>query len=234
MSSMSDFWQSIDRLGAASPAESRQLRIACYPFDHMFGRLVEQISGFPTDYLGKTYHIFFLRSGAMPEAVAEGRMHLGIDTETHLRTFGDAFRTLRYCRSPFKLVVGEDSPLRRRRAVGDEWLVSQYPDASLYLPLPEQREQFGKEKLESTQDLKTVGELTEIYLPRLLPMLSTVDLDRCFLLLPQELDLPALLDCRQIRLNSASLYTDYMLFWRREEQDPALQKLLKILETASV
>jgi len=232
-SSMSDFWQSIHRLGAANPTESKLLRIACYPFDHMFGRVVEQISGYPTDFLGKAYCVYFLRSGTMPEAVADGRMHLGIDTETHLRPYGDQFRSVRFFRSPLKLVVGSGSPLHRRRAVSAEWLVSQFAEAERYLPLAEQCEQFGRGRLESPKDLKIVGELTESYLPRLLPMLSGIDLDSHFLLLPQELDLPALLDFHTVRLNSAAHYTDYMLFWRREENDAALQRFVKIMETST-
>lgn len=230
MASFSYFWQSIGRTGPAGTGEDSLFRIACYPFDSMFEKIVEMVSVFPSDWLGKSYHVFFVKSGTMPDAVLSGRMHIGVDSAVYLEKFGSVFSTHRFFRSPFRLVMSKNHPLAGRSGIKPEELLIQYHDYSRFLPSDIYRSSYSDCVLRTVKDINALGETTICNLPYILPRLNTMDLREKMLVLPEELNLPALYDMASVALDSANIFTDYVLFWKRENTDLAVTRFLEMLD----
>lgn len=227
--SLTEFWESIGRVPAGSGDDS-QLRIACYPFDSMFEKIVETVSGFPSDWLGKAYHIYFIKSGTMPDSILSGRMHIGVDSASYLRPYGDLFTTHSFFRSPFRLVVDKDNPLAARESIDAEELIAMHDDYSNFLPNDIFLRSYSERIVNSESDLQELGEITIANLPHILPRLSTMDLNTKAVIIPRELNLPALSDMVSVKINGNSIYTDYVLFWKSDNNDPAIAKFMEILE----
>lgn len=230
MASFSYFWQSIGRTGPDGTGEDTFFRIACYPFDSMFEKIVEITSGFPSDWLGKAYHVYFVKSGTMPDAVLSGRMHIGVDSAALLKKFGDAFSTHRFFRSPFRLVMAKNHPLARHASIKPAELLARYGDYSRFLPSDIYRISYSDCTLRDVADINALGETTICNLPYILPRLSTMDLSEKMLVLPRELNLPSLDEMVSVAIDSPSTYTDYVLFWKRGNRDPAVARFMEMLD----
>jgi len=227
---LSDFWQSIGKLGPIGATDDSQLRIACYPFDSMFAKIVETISGFPSDWLGKAYHVYFVKSGTMPDSILSGRMHIGVDSALHLHHFGKLFTTHSFFRSPFRLVVSKENPLAARESIDASELISHFGDYSNFLPNDIYLYSYSDRRIRSEFDLQELGETTIANMPHILPRLNTMNLSNKALLIPRELNLPALADMVSVKINGDKVYTDYVLFWKSDNRDPAIERFVEMLD----
>ena len=232
---MSQYRDSLVAMGKL-PANTRpRFRIASYTSDGMYRKLVDILQAFPSDWLSKPYHFIFPREGEMVEALEEGAAQVGIDSAEALKKYGDRFDTRLLHRSPFRLLVGREHPLHGRSSIAVPELLARYPRYGDYLPPGSGGLAYSQKSLRSPEDLRILGEFTISRIPQILPMLGrsgrkTAPMDNMMLLLPRELELFDFVHFHSVRLRSEEITTDYVLFWKRGNNDPDLQRFLEMLE----
>lgn len=232
---MSQYRDNLVAMGKLPPDARPQFRIASYTSDGMYRKLVDILQAFPSDWLSKPYHFIFPKEGEMVEALEEGAAQVGIDSAEALKKYGGKFETRLLHRSPFRLLVGKDHPLYGRSSISVPELLSRYHHYGDYLPLGSGGLAYSQKRLSGADDLRVLGEFTISRIPQILPMLGrggrkTAPMDNMMLLLPRELELFDFVHFHSVRLRSEEISTDYVLFWKRGNEDSDLKRFLEMLE----
>lgn len=232
---MSQYRDSLVTMGHLPPEQTPHFRIASYTSDGMYRKLVDTLQAFPSDWLSKPYSFIFPKEGEMVQAVAEGAAQVGVDSAEALKKYGDEYETRLLHRSPFRLLVGREHPLYDRSEIEIAQLLALYPHYGDYLPLGVGGLAYSQRALTCAEDLRTLGEFTISRIPQIAPLLGrggreTAPMDNMMLLLPRELELFDFVHFHSVALRGGDIYTDYMLFWQRENRDSDLKRLLEMLD----
>ena len=235
MGQMTQWRESLIAIGKLPPEEPC-LRIASYTSDSMYRKLADLIQTFPADWLSKPVKFVFPSEGRMIETVLEGGAQVGIDSAEMLKAHGDVFDTHLLHRSSFQLLVGRCHPLYGRSSISAEELLSRYGNYGAFLPPGIGGSlAYAGVPLRAAEDLRALGEFTIASLPQILPLLGRAGresppMDHMMLCLPTALELFDFVNFHPVRLEDESITTDYVLFWRRGEADPELDRFLEMVD----
>ena len=110
-------------------------------------------------------------------------------------------------------------------------LLRDYGSLANFLPADELHADERERRLESVRELKELGERTIEHLPRLMPAFA--DAQRAgggpLLLFTRALCLPDMRALHSVDIQGDPIAADYVLFWRRDNQNPDIPKFLEIL-----
>ncbi len=234
---MNQYRENLILIGKLPPDETPTLRIASYTSDSMYRKLVDLMQAYPSDWLSKQCKFIFPMEGQMVSSILDGVADIGIDSAEYLRKYSSMFATRLLHRSPFRLLVGKRHPLYGRKTISAGELLGRYNTYGDYFPLYPGSLAFRPFPLRNTDELRALGEFTISQLPHIIPMLGysregrEQDTDDLMLLVPRELELFDFARLWSIRLQDDPITTDYMLFWKKENNDPDIRRLLEMLRT---
>lgn len=214
------FWTDIGAAGKKGDV----ILIGCYPFDGMFGQIVEFFSKIPHEQFGKKYHVFFTAPGKMLETVRSGIAQLGIASEPELRKHREEFFSVPFYSSGF-CVRPRDSGLDCEQG---SITVSELLDMDLrygdFLPKRFAGELFEK-KLESEKDIAEIGRTTQQLLPEL--MENADEMKEKHFLLPDVIDLPNI-KRQKLCISDLPAKMDFFLFCCRDVPGQIQSKLREL------
>lgn len=209
---LDDFWQFVDK-DRDKQGGAELLRIACYPFDNMFGEIVECFSSLPPDYLGKKYKVKFVAPGSMIDAVRKGRAHMGISASAELEDFQDEFSTIPFFNSFYTLRLKDVDPLGDMSDISVEMFLELGLKYSDFLPdeyLPEGAE----EKLvASEEDLAEIGRISQKHAAELIWNFQS-EMKRKYYLLPRTMEIP-FLKRRILPIRGSKVYMEFVFFQKK-------------------
>ena len=238
MGQMTQWRENLIAIGKLPPEEPC-LRIASYTSDSMYRKLADLMQTFPADWLSKPIKFVFPTEGRMIDTVLEGGAQIGIDSAEMVRPHSDVFDTHLLHRSPFHLLVGRCHPLYGRTSIGLRELLSQYGNYGAFLPQGMGGNlAYARVPLRTGEDMRALGEFTISHLPQILPLLGRVGresppMDHMMLLVPTALELFDFINFHPVHLEDESITTDYVLFWRKDQPDPELDKFLEMVDYES-
>ena len=207
------------------------LILACYTRDGTFGRLVRAIEqALPSEQLSKPYRFHYPKPGGMAEAVLNGGCHAGVDTARMLQEYSGNIEMMLLHRCPFRIVAGSSSPLSGRESVSIDELIQRFSHYDSFLPKQLGDAIVRDTPITSASDLKSLGEYTVSLLPQIFPIFSNFgSLGEGMLLLPGELTVGYSREITAVPIEDESIATDYMLFWKKGENDPDMNIFLNLV-----
>ena len=210
---LSDFTAHMERTGIKN-RNTDVIRIACYPFDGAFSRIVECFSQLPPENFGKKkYNVQFMYPGQVIEAVQNGIAHMGVANNIELQSAGDTFSKITLFRSSYSVKVAKDSELSGIDNMSPAKLMSLRNKFSDYLPLEILDNEMLEREIKNEADLKLISQLTLEHLNVIAFSSKSEISDKC-LLLPKALKLPPLEKMKTINLSGNSLNIEYSLFYK--------------------
>ncbi|MGM9615791.1 MAG: LysR family transcriptional regulator [Oscillospiraceae bacterium] len=234
---MNQYRENLIAIGKLPPDETPTFRISCYTSDSMYRLLADRMQAFPSDWLGKQIKFVFPVEGQMVNSVLDGVADIGVDSAEYLSKYRDAFDTKLLYRSPFRLLVGKRHPLYGRKSIGVAELLTLYGAYGDYIPLFSGSLAFRSYPVRNAEELRTLGEFTISQLPHIIPILGLTregrenpGTDDLMLLVPRELELFDFARYHSIRLEGDPITTDYMLFWKRNCDNPDLARFLEMVD----
>lgn len=233
---MNQYRENLIAIGKLPPDKTPTFRVATYTSDSMYRILADALQAFPSDWLSKQCRFIFPVEGQMVPAVLDGGADIGVDSAEYLSKYKDVFDTKLLYRSPFRLLVGKRHPLYGRRSIRLPELLSRYGTYGDYIPLFPGSLAFRSYPVRNAEELRTLGEFTISQLPNIIPRLGYTrdgreqNTDDLMLLVPRELELFDFARFWPIRLKDDPIATDYMLFWKKGNDDPDLTRFLEIAE----
>lgn len=233
---MNQYRENLIAIGKLPPDKTPTFRVATYTSDSMYRILADALQAFPSDWLSKQCRFIFPVEGQMVPAVLDGGADIGVDSAEYLSKYKDVFDTKLLYRSPFRLLVGKRHPLYGRRSIRLPELLSRYGTYGDYIPLFPGSLAFRSYPVRNAEELRTLGEFTISQLPNIIPRLGYTrdgreqNTDDLMLLVPRELELFDFARFWPIRLKDDPIATDYMLFWKKGNDDPDLSRFLEIAD----
>lgn len=229
-SELLEFWLDMEKRDIKRSKSDDVLRIGCYPFDNIFGKVVEYFNQLPADYFGRKYKVIFISPGKMVEAVESGRVHLGVANAAELDGCGERFFTTKFYHSQYCLRVGRDDPLFEFDEISISELIESRNKFTDYLPDIVWVDGMKVNNVCSEEDLAQIGHITLKHLPELIRKHGDKLNDKC-LLMPSVLDLPTL-KRKAVFINDCKSTIDFMFFGRRDNTE-ACEKIRILSEYAS-
>lgn len=211
---LDDFWMFVDK-DRDKQGGGELLRIACYPFDNMFGEIVECFGSLPPDYLGKKYKIKFVAPGSMIESINCGSAHMGVAARADLDDYSEEFYMLPFFSSCFsiRLKDGDNGPFEQMEEIDIEKLFSLGLKYSDFLPDDYLQEGEGDKVLESEDDVGRIGWISQKYAPELIWNRQLNMKDKYFLL-PRTLEIP-FLKRKSLPIVGAGVNMEFVLFQKK-------------------
>lgn len=190
------------------------IRIACYPFDGAFSRIVECFSQLPSEHFGKKkYKVQFMYPGTVVDAVLGGSAHMGVANNIELQASGESLSKITMFRSSYTLRVEKDSELSEFDSISTAKLISLRNKFSDYLPLAYLNNELLGKEVKTEDDLRLIARLTLERINELVFVSPEEKKNKC-LLIPKVLKLPPLNSLRAVNLSGSALSLEYSLFYK--------------------
>lgn len=218
------FYENTNLSGLHLQRRGNPFLIGSYAFDGMYGSLVDLILEQPDYFMNRPIHIDFIDAGGMIDAVQNGDIQIGIDSEEHVRQSGYPFEMQLLERVPFHVAVAPEHPLAGIGHISLEVLL-QYLSGSTIPPRIFQR--IPDFPVESSTAVQQLGELTIDSIPQLLQFLDTEPLPLdSMLILPRHLTAGKTVLLPRIEIEGDPCFTNYVLFWRKDNTNPDIPRFI--------
>jgi len=221
---LDDFWLFVNK-GRDKQGGSELLRIACYPFDNMFGEIVDCFGSLPPDYLGKKYKIKFVVPGSMIDSIKSGTAHMGIAARADLDDYSEEFSMIPFFSSSFsiRLKESDNGPLEQMEEIDLDTLFSLGLKYSDFLPEAYLDKGEGDKRIESEKDISRIGWISQKYAPELI-WNRQLDMKDRYYLLPRTLEIP-FLTRRSLPICGSGVNMEFVLFQKKSGSALPQQKL---------
>ncbi|MDR1641236.1 MAG: LysR family transcriptional regulator [Clostridiales bacterium] len=232
---LDDFDDELTASGRKKPREKPEFRIAVYTNDGTFSKIASAIEdAYPSERIGKPYRFYHPYPGGMMKAVLESGYQLGVESRALLAEQEERVKTQFLFKSPFRIVAGSETALFGRDSVSNEEIFQKYGRFGCFIPKELGPLEIRDKPIRSSKDLKDLGEFLITKIPDILPLLVRFDTPKDLMLLqPSQINLNQSVETSTVKLADESVYTEYMLFWKQEEDDPALGVFLRLIERHS-
>lgn len=225
-----NFFDIANMAGMKLERQGNPFLIGSYAFDGMYGTLVDQILSMPDYFLDRPIHIDFISAGNMIPSVQRGDIQIGIDSEAHIKKHGDQFEMRLLQSVPFHVAVGPNHPLSRRKIITMKELFPYFDHPNAH---PLDGKAFGSKlsfPIDSAEALRKLGEFTIEALPALFPVLDRKNMgDNTIIVLPRMLTAGKTNELHRIEIAGNPCGTNYMLFWRKDNKNPDIQKFIEFI-----
>ena len=218
------FYENTNLSGLHLQRRGNPFLIGSYAFDGMYGSLVDLILEQPDYFMNRPIHIDFIDAGGMVNAVGNGEVQIGIDSEQHVRQSGTDFETRLLERVPFHVAVAPEHPLAGANAISLEDLLKHFRNPDIHPGIFNGNLDFP---VDSVQALAHLGELTIDAIPSLLQLLRESSLPaNSMLILPRYLTADRIGLLPRIEIEGSPCSTNYVLFWRKDNTNPDILKFI--------
>lgn len=219
---LDDFWLYVDK-DRDKQGGAELLRIACYPFDNMFGEIVECFSKLPPDYLGKKYKIQFVAPGTMIDAIKNKRAHMGVAASADLEKYDHDFSCIPFFNSRYSIRLPEENSLEHLSEISLEDLLGlglKYSDflPDIYIP-----EDCHDKPLTSDDDISLIGRISQKYAPELIWNYQS-EMKNSYYILPKAMEIP-FLRRKSLPISGSKAYMDFVLFYDKHGSSLSTAKL---------
>lgn len=222
-----NFYEQVNLSGQHLLRRGNPFLIGSYAFDGMYGKLVDLILEQPDYFMNKPIHIDFIDTGKMVDAVCNGDIQIGIDSEEHVRQSGYAFETRLLERVPFHVAVSPEHPLAGTDCISLEVLLQHFRHSNIH---PDNGRFFRQQPnfpIDCARAVERLGELTIDSIPNLQALLDQGCLPAdSMLILPRYLTAVNTGSLPRIEIEGTPCFTNYVLFWRRDNIDPDIPKFV--------
>lgn len=223
-----DFYNRTNLAGMNLQRQGTPFLIGSYAFDGMYGVMVDKLLSLPDYFLNRPVKIDFIEAGKMIASVLNGDIHVGIDSEAHIRNAGNMFDMTLLKSVPFQAAVGQEHPLYGRDCISIDELLPYLDNSDMYLINDKQllsKQAFHNNPVNM---IRSIGEYTIGILPRLLPTLDNKHMEQNSLaILAETLTAEKTSQLHRIRIENNACRTNYMLFWLRNNTDPDIADFIK-------
>jgi len=217
--------------GKITQRDTSDFRIACYSLDGIYRMIADALEHAPKG--GKPVKhctFYFPRPGQIVDSVLKGGCQVGVDSEAILKDYDGMIEKHFFHRSRFQIVAGSKSPLFGRESISTEEVVRDFGSYGAFIPDRLNDISVRGKALTGAKDLIALGGYTLPLLPCILPLLSDPEvICNGMLLLPEELSIGYSKEISAVRLEDESIATDYMLFWKKGEDDPDLGVFVRLI-----
>lgn len=212
-SGLADFSTDMEKAGIKN-RNADVIRIACYPFDGAFSRIVECFSQLPSEQFGKKkYKVQFMYPGTAVKAVLSGSAHMGVANNIELQAAGDTFSKITMFRSSYTVRAAKGSELSEYDSLSTAKLISLRNKFSDYLPPEYLGDELLAKEVKNEDDLRLIAQLSLEHINEFV-FTSSDEIKKKCLLLPKALKLPPLEDMSTINLSGNALNIEYSLFYK--------------------
>lgn len=219
---LDDFWIFVDN-NKDRQSGGELLRIACYPFDNMFGEVVECFSKLPPDYLGKKYKIKFIAPGTMIECIRSGRANMGVAAAADLEQYKDEFSFIPFFNSRYSLRVKDDDPMTALSDISLDAIFDMGLKYSDFLPIDLIPEVAEDKILASEKDLEIIGWISQKHAAELI-WHRQEEMDGKYYLLPKTMEIPYL-QRRILPISGSNCAMEFVFFQKKSDNNISQSKI---------
>ncbi len=211
-------------------------RIASYAFDGTFSHLVNVLDWHPYFKLEKQIRFDFVLAGDMLKTVLDDHAQMGIETAAQLPRHMVTLASKSLFSSPFQLLVGLNHPLARRKHISVNELLKDYGTYGAFVFDDQLHAELLNMRLYNEEDLQNLGEMTIRHLPRIFNKYSSTPAinaaSKIMIIVPKVLRDPHFRQLQPVEIVGKQIRTEYKLFWKRNDPDPDIDRLLEFLSYA--
>lgn len=208
-----------------------------YAFGGMFPAYAKLIDRYLNLWIKKPCVLHCIRSGDMTDMVRTGLIDVGAVSASLLEKYGDEFESRTFYKWECQLLVEKDHELASRDSISVDEIISDYGSFCHFLPEGLVDEEVRAQKITCASDIMKLCRIFFDILPLWSSMTEKDDEFRPnndMIIMSSMMQRPELTGKHILQIEGANLTMDVRLFWRKDNNNPAIQKFKEALDFAEI
>ena len=208
-----------------------------YAFGGMFPAYARLIDRYLNLWIKKPCVLHCVRSGDMTDMVRNGLIDVGAVSAGQLEKYGDEFESRTFYKWDCQLLVENDHELANRDSISADEIIANYGSFRHFLPEGLVDEEIRAQKITSASDIMKLCRIFFDILPLWSSMKAQDDEfrpDNDLIVMSSMMQRPELSGKHILQIEGANLTMDVRLFWRKDNNNPAIQKFKDALDFAEI
>jgi len=208
---------------------------------HAFGGMYTAYAGLIDRYVNlwvkKNCILKCVKGGSMTELVRNGDLDVGAVSTFQLDKYGDFFESRRFFRSKCVLLVDPSHELAERDSITVDEITERYGSYALYLPNSPEYEALRQKTIRQPKDIVELCRMFIEVLPAWAAMQDgsgDFEPEAKMMFMASNIQRPELRRKRILRIEGGDVSMDVRLFWRRDNQSPAIARFKEALDFAEI
>lgn len=208
-----------------------------YAFGGMFPAYAKLIDRYLNLWIKKPCVLHCIRSGDMTDMVRTGLIDVGAVSASLLEKYGDEFESRTFYKWECQLLVEKDHELASRDSISVDEIIANYGSFCHFLPEGLVAEEVRTQKITCASDIMKLCRIFFDILPLWSSMTEKDDEFRPnndLIVMSSMMQRPELTGKHILQIEGANLTMDVRLFWRKDNNNPAIQKFKEALDFAEI
>lgn len=208
-----------------------------YAFGGMFPAYAKLIDRYLNLWIKKPCVLHCIRSGDMTDMVRTGLIDVGAVSAAQLEKHGDEFESRTFYKWECQLLVEKDHELASRDSISVDEIIADYGSFCHFLPEGLVAEEVRIQKITCASDIMKLCRIFFDILPLWSSMTAKDDEFRPnndLIVMSSMMQRPELTGKHVLEIEGANLTMDVRLFWRKDNNNPAIQKFKEALDFAEI
>lgn len=208
-----------------------------YAFGGMFPAYARLIDRYLNLWIKKPCVLYCVRSGEMTDMVRTGLIDVGAVSVSQLEKYGDEFESRTFYKWECQLLVENTHELAKRDSISVDEIIADYGAFHHFLPEGLVDEEVRAREIRSPSDIMKLCRIFFDILPLWSSMKAEDDEFRPnndLILMSSMMQRPELTGKHVLKIEGANLTMDVRLFWRKDNNNLAIQKFKEALDFAEI
>lgn len=208
-----------------------------YAFGGMFPAYAKLIDRYLNLWIKKPCVLCCIRSGEMTDMVRNGLIDVGAVSSSQLEKYGDEFESRTFFKWECQLLVEKDHKLADRDCISVDEIIADYGSFRHFLPEGLVTEEIRNQAIKTPADIMKLCRVFFDILPLWSSMKAEDDEFRPendLIVMSSMMQRPELTGKHILQIEGANLTMDVRLFWRKDNNNPTIQKFKEALDFAEI
>ena len=208
-----------------------------YAFGGMFPAYARLIDRYLNLWIKKPCVLHCIRSGEMTDMVRNGLIDVGAVSSAQLEKYGDLFESRKFFTWECQLLVNPNHELASRSSITVDEIVENYGSFHHYLPKDLVDNEIRNQTIKSSSDIMQICRMFFDNLPLWSSLKGDDDEflpENDLIIMSSMMQRPELNGKHILQIEGANLTMDVRLFWRKDNNNPAIQKFKDALDFAEI
>lgn len=234
---MYQYYITIQDKGYLTGSPHDEFIMGYYAFGGMFPAYAKLIDRYLNLWIKKPCTLHCIRSGEMTDMVRSGLIDVGAVSSSQLEKYGDEFESRTFYKWDCQLLVERDHELASRDSISVDEIIANYSSFCHFLPEGLVHEDIRAQKITRASDIMKLCRIFFDILPLWSSMKAEDDEFRPnndLIVMSSMMQRPELSGKHMLQIEGANLTMDVRLFWRKENNNPSIQKFIEALDFAEI
>ena len=208
-----------------------------YAFGGMFPAYAKLIDRYLNLWIKKPCVLHCIRSGEMTDMVRNGLIDVGAVSSSQLEKYGDEFESRTFYKWECQMLVDPSHELASRDKININEIIEKYGSFRHYLPENIISNEARDQKITRAEDIMKLCRKSLDAVPLWASMKAENDKfqpGNDMIFMSSMMQRPELAEKHTLQIEGANLSMDVRLFWRKDNNNPTIQKFKEALDFAEI